>query len=164
MHLTARKEQFSRAYVQAIAAAAGCSWSEPSVDDDSVDLTLSMSGAFSTFRSPKLDIQLKCHADVLPTSDFSFPLKLKNYDDLRDDTVLVPRILVILIVPMNLTDWLVHAEPEMTVRRCAYWVSLRGASETSNTTTVSVPIIRSQLFCPSELEAIMTRIGNGGLP
>ena len=30
-----QKEQFSRAYVQAVAACAGFSWSVPSVDDDS---------------------------------------------------------------------------------------------------------------------------------
>lgn len=164
MHLTAQKEQFSRAYVQAVAAVAGCSWSEPSVDDDSVDLTLSTSGAFSTFRSPKLDVQLKCHADVQPTADFTFALKLKNYDDLRDDTVLVPRILVVVIVPDDVPDWLVHAEPEMIVRRCGYWMSLRGMPATTNTTSVTVTISRSQWFCPTELEAMMQRIGNGGLP
>lgn len=35
-----QKEQFSRSYVQAVAACAGFAWSLPSVDDDSIDLCL----------------------------------------------------------------------------------------------------------------------------
>lgn len=164
MHINAQKEQFSRAYVQAVAAVAGCTWSEPSVDDDSVDLTLSTTGTFSTFRSPKLDVQLKCHADEQPTSNFSYPLKHKNYEDLRDDTVLVPRILILVIVPDDIPDWLFHNEPEMIVRRCGYWTSLRGKPATTNSTSVTLTMNRTQWFCPTSLEAMMQRIGNGGQP
>ncbi len=34
MDINAQKEQFSLAYVQAVAAVAGYSWSQPSVDED----------------------------------------------------------------------------------------------------------------------------------
>lgn len=40
MEISQRKEQFSRAYVLAVAAAAGYAWYQPSVDDDSIDLGL----------------------------------------------------------------------------------------------------------------------------
>jgi hypothetical protein len=87
MHLEMRKEQFSKAYVQAIAATAGFSWSVRSVDDDSIDVALHRTGGQGTVRSPQLDLQLKCTAGELPTTtDFSFSVKLKNYDDLGDDT------------------------------------------------------------------------------
>ncbi len=164
MDLNAKKEQFSQAYVQAVAAVAGYCWSKPSVDDDSIDLTLSAKGSMGTYRSPKLDLQLKCHASTQPITDFPFPLKLKNYDDLRDSSVLVPRILVVVVVPDLLADWLVHSEPEMILRRCGYWKSIRGEPATSNSTSVTVTIERAQLFCPSSLTSIMQRIGSGGLP
>lgn len=60
MFLTQKQEDFSRAYVRAVVAAAGLRYSEPSPDDDSVDLTVAERGLNGTVRSPKLDIQLKC--------------------------------------------------------------------------------------------------------
>ena len=45
MHPDMQKEQFSQAYVQAVAACAGFGWSKPSVDDDSIDLCLHATGA-----------------------------------------------------------------------------------------------------------------------
>lgn len=95
MDINQRKEQFSRAYVLAVAAAAGYAWYQPSVDDDSIDLGLAVKGGGGTVRSPRLEMQLKCRAAELPPGDhFSHDLKLKNYEDLRDATVQVPRILM----------------------------------------------------------------------
>jgi hypothetical protein len=44
MELDQQKEQFSRAFVQAIAVVAGFAWSVPSVDDDSLDVSLQTGG------------------------------------------------------------------------------------------------------------------------
>jgi hypothetical protein len=165
MDENAQKEQFCRAYVQAVAAVAGFAWSEPSVDDDSIDLTLSARGGGGTVRSPRLDLQLKCHAQVTPAApSFSFPVKIKNYDDLRDDTVMVPRILVVVLVPDDISDWMQHTEPELLLRRCGYWCSLRGLEPTQNKQTVSVSIDRANLFSPDGLGQIMERLRTGGLP
>lgn len=165
MDINAQKEQFSQAYVQAVAAVAGYNWSQPSVDDDSVDLTLAAKGGGGITRSPKLDLQLKCHALATPAeSCFSFALKIKNYEDLRGDNVQVPRILVIVLVPDDVTDWLNHTEEEVALRRSGYWVSLRGDPPTTNTATVSVTVSRSQQFSPDGLRGIMQRIESGGLP
>jgi hypothetical protein len=162
MTLDMQKEQFSRAYVQAVAACAGFAWSIPSVDDDSVDLTLHQTGGGGTIRSPRLDIQLKCKANPTPAEDsFSFWLKLKNYDDLRDEHVLVPRILVVVLVPDLAADWLTHSEAQLVLRRCAYWVSLRGLPQTTNATGETISIPRSQLFDVRAIETIMTDIGGG---
>lgn len=165
MDINAQKEQFSRAYVQAVAAVAGFAWSEPSVDDDSIDLTLSDRGGGGTIRSPKLDLQLKCHAHPAPTEPtISYPVKIKNYDDLRDDTVMVPRILVVVLVPDQLADWMNHTETALALRRCGYWISLRGLPTTTNTTTVSVTMNRTSQFSVDGLTQIMQRIRTGGLP
>lgn len=165
MDLNAQKEQFSRAYVQAVAAVAGFAWSQPSVDDDSIDLTLSDRGGGGTIKSPKLDLQLKCHAQTTPTEPtFSYPVKIKNYDDLRDDSIMVPRILVVVLVPDRVADWLNHAETELALRRCGYWVSLRSQPPTTNTATVSVSMERAKLFNADGLLQIMQRVRTGGLP
>lgn len=165
MTLDMQKEQFSRAYVQAVAACAGFAWSVPSVDDDSIDMSLHQTGGGGSIRSPRLDLQLKCMAGPVPAEDtFSYPLKLKNYNDLRDVAVLVPRILVVVIVPDLVTEWLGHSEDELALRRCGYWMSLRAMPESDNDTSQTVRIPRAQVFSVDALRDIMNRIGKGALP
>ena len=165
MDLNAQKEQFSRAYVLAVAAVAGYAWYQPSVDDDSVDLGIARRGGAGTVRSPRLELQLKCHAAPTPGEPtFGFPLKLKNYDDLRDDRVQVSRILVVVLVPDAPEDWLDHSEAQLALRRCGYWISLRGLPATDNENSVTVTIPRAQPFHVDALRSMMERIGEGGLP
>ena|SRR5581483_1632633 len=164
MDLNQRKEQFSQAYVKAVAAVAGFAWYEPSVDDDSVDLGLAQRGGRGTVRSPHLEMQLKCHAMPTPAEDeFSFWLKRKNYDDLRDE-VEVKRILVVVLVPDDLADYLHESESQLALRRCGYWLNLRGFPPTDNETGQTVKIPRSQRFTVESLKGIMERIGQGALP
>jgi hypothetical protein len=160
-----QKEEFSHAYVKAIAACAGFAWSKPSVDDDSVDLCLHERGGGGTVRSPRLDLQLKCKASDTPTNpDFSYSLKIKNYDDLRDVNVQVPRILVVVLVPDDVTQWLNHSEPEMALRRCGYWQTVRGLGPSANDEGQTVQMSRTKLFNVAALRDMMIRIGNGALP
>ena len=64
--LNLQKEQFSRAYVPAIAAAAAFAAEEPLVDDDSVDMEICARGGEGTTKSPRLEVQVKCtSSDVL---------------------------------------------------------------------------------------------------
>jgi Domain of unknown function (DUF4365) len=165
MDLDQQKEQFSHAYVKAIAAVAGFAWYKPSVDDDSVDLGLSQRGGGGTIRSPRLEMQLKCAARETPDEpEFGFSIKLKNYDDLRDPRVLVPRVLVVVLVPPDPIDWLVHSEAELVARRCGYWITLRGFPASINQTGQTVQMVRRQTFSVSSLRGIMERIENGGMP
>src|SRR5581483_7510794 len=62
MDLSQKKQEFSNAYVKAVAAVCGYATHQPSVDDDSVDLGIAARGGGGTVRSPKLDLQLKCTA------------------------------------------------------------------------------------------------------
>jgi len=164
MDINQRKQQFSHAYVKAVAAVAGFAWSQPSVDDDSIDLGLAQRGGAGTVRSPRLEMQLKCHAMATPAEpDFAFWLKLKNYDDLREPTE-VKRILVVVLVPDDLADYLAESETELAMRRCGYWYSLRGMPATANQTGETIRIPRAQAFTVQALQEIMQRIGQGALP
>lgn len=89
-----------------------------------------------------------------------FPLKVKNYDDLRSD-VLVPNALVVVMVPNQVDDWLTQTEEELVLRRCGYWYSLLGEPATENVESITVHIPRAQQFTAAALQDMMTRI-NGG--
>ncbi len=155
MDISQRKEQFSIAYVRAVASAAGFSISTPEVDDDSVDMTLI--GRSFTSR-PKIDLQLKCTSeDVLREREVVYPLKRKNYDELRLTGVYVPRLLVVVHVPESDEEWLRHTEDELALRRCAYWVTLRGLPETTNTSKVTVRLPRVNVFDVAGLRGLMGR-------
>src|SRR5438874_4721373 len=137
MEIGLRKEQFGRAYVRAVASVAGFSVYEPDVDDDSVDLGLASRGAEGTTRAPRLEMQLKSTSvqDVLEDEHLRFPLPVKNYNDLRPENLLVPRILVVALLPAEMEDWLTQNEEQLAMRRCAYWLSLRGREATENEET-----------------------------
>jgi hypothetical protein len=167
MFISQQKEQFSRAYVRAVAAAAGYGVAEPQVDDDSIDCTICSRGRLGKIHSPKVDLQLKCTTDQPGTMRLAHRLKIKNFDDLRDTDVLVPRILVVLCVPTDVIRWLEHSEDHLVLRRCAFWVSLRGeppCASRAREPDVTVHLPCAQRFSVEQLEAMMTRVSAGELP
>ena len=163
MDINQRKEQFSNAFVQAVASVAGFALSKPNVDEDSIDWTISARSSQQTPKRPKLDVQLKCTSTLQTSGDaFSFPLKIKNYDDLRVEEVHVPRILVVVSVPERIEDWLTQTPEQMILKKCGYWVSLRGQPSTINSETVTVRVPADQVFTPEAVRAILQRISDEG--
>ncbi|MFB2976267.1 DUF4365 domain-containing protein [Microseira sp. BLCC-F43] len=164
MDINQQKEQFSNTYIQAVASVAGYSLYRPDVDDDSVDLGIAARGGMGPILSPRLELQLKCTSrDILDSACVRYPLNLKNYNDLRINT-LVPPILVVVLVPDNLNEWLQQSEQKLCMRYCGYWISLRGQPETRNTTAVTVELPRSNQFTVEALRGIIDRISLGGVP
>ena len=167
MHISQQQEQFSRAYVHAIASVAGFTIYTPQVDDDSVDLGIAQTGGRGTIRSPRLEMQLKCtYYHKLETSlpNFSYPLKRKNYDDLRSPNVMIPRILVIMRVPEDITYWLRHdSEQRQTLRYGGYWLSLQGMPP-KNQKSIMVHLPSNQQLTVNSLQNIMQRLRCKGLP
>lgn len=163
MHLSAHKEQFSLAYVRAVAAASGHAVYTPSVDNDSVDIGIASRRAGHTC-SPRLELQVKCTAGPPAVRHIGFELKKKNYDDLRHTNLLVPRILVVVVVPENVHDWVEYNEEGLVLRRCGYWVSLLGHPAAISTTSVTIRIPRLQLFHPPTLHDLINMIAEGRRP
>lgn len=167
MTINDQKEHFSYAYARAVGAAAAVGVATPEVDDDSIDLVLFQKSTGTVFRSPRLELQVKCSQEsavMITATHVHYPLKLKNYNELRADDVLVPRILLVVLVPDALGDWLKWTAQELAVRRAGYWLSLRGMPATANTTNVTVQVPLANEFSVDQLSGIMQRIGNGQLP
>jgi hypothetical protein len=156
-----QKQQLSVAYVHAVAARAGYACQVINVDDDSIDVQLAARGIVhrkAVVRSPKIDIQLKATAQPSLRPDrIGFPLPIKNYNGLRAE-VLVPRLLVVLLLPEDDELWLEQSEDQMISRHCAYWTTLLGQPESKNRASVTVQLPRGQLFTVATLRTIMERI------
>ena len=127
-------------------------------------MTLHARGEGGTFASPRLDLQLKCTERLEPSVDpIPFELKLKNYDDLRTAKVMVPRILVVVAVPPSVEHWTEQTEERLVLRKCAYWLSLRGQPPAEASTKKTIYEPRSHQLSRTALREIMDRAGRGEL-
>ena len=165
MNTDQRQEQFSLAYVRAVSAVAGFLVQEgPKPDVDSIDLTISAVGPLGSVRSPKIDLQLKSTRSEYLGDPIGYPLRVKNYEDLRHSDFACPRILVVVFVPPEIRNWIRQSDHEMAMHHCGYWISLRGGPPMPNKNTVTVYISRSNQFSADGLNGIMERIGRGKAP
>ncbi len=160
--LTAAQEQFSKAFIMAVASLAGCAAAEPRPDEDSVDWTLSCRLAP---RRPKLDLQVKSVSrPAVAETSIRYPLKRKNYDELVPTELLAPRLLVLVVVPPEPSDWISMSSDALVLHHCAYWTSLRGHPATGNDRSVTVDVPRANLFDVGALTRLMQMINEGGVP
>ncbi len=160
-----QKEQFSRAFVHAVATVAGCSVTSPTCDIDSVDLVIEsrIKGVFAD--SPRLEVQTKCTASPkVSNGSLAFDLPMKNYRDLTKQAFL-PRILVVAMVPGDLPlDWLRHMPFGLMVKCHAVWKFMRGQPDLANAEKTRVLLPSEQTFTVEGLQRMMQRIADGGQP
>jgi Domain of unknown function (DUF4365) len=125
-----QKEQFSEAYVLAVATQANVTIGKWNVDKDGVDVTLRRGARM-------VDLQLKCTRNARNVrDDFVFDLDVPTYDKLVDPDRSVPAFLTLMIVPPDVEHWLQH-QPEDLLMRChGYWVGMPvGTKVTAGTKT-----------------------------
>ena len=150
-------EQLSLTYVRAVAASAGFQVTRPEPDVDSLDgIILSTTG-----RRPKIDFQAKATTqDMLRHGMVHFPLPVKNYNDLRAETI-SPRILVVLLMPNDSHEWTAQTEEELCMRYCAYWHCLEGHPARLNTNNITVQVPSSNILSVNQLINMMGRVNRG---
>jgi hypothetical protein len=156
---TQKMEQYSLVHIRAVVTLAGFQMEKPEVDDDSIDGTI----IDKQGRRPRIEFQAKCTAlAAFPASasEFPFDLSIKNYDDLRAETIL-PRLLIVVVILDVAGAWNDQSENELTLRRCGYWLSLREYPAVDNPTTKRVQIPRSNLLTPISLARLMASAERG---
>lgn len=162
-----RQEALSRAYVQAIVAQAGLSYSVPSIDYG-IDLSIraiEVRGNRRTDASIQLDVQLKSTTRAVVGGDhLSYDLSVRDYDNLRDTRPRCPRIVVVLVLPADEALWVSQSPAELTIRHCAYWRSLQGlpAVPASRTTRIEIPV--ANVFSVEALQGSIQRLREGKDP
>jgi hypothetical protein len=163
--LATQQEQFSYAYIGAIAAAAGYATYSAGPDFDCVDLEIKQRGTAAI--CPKrhvLNVQAKCtYAHVPDGNCLNYPLDVRAYNIMRNDATLDPHILVVVHVPDDATRWITHDTEYMLMHHRAYWYNLRGMGDTNNSTTVTIAIPTSNCFTVEWLRTAMNKIATAGL-
>lgn len=159
------QEQFSLAFVHAIATVAGFTMTRVGVDRQSVDLTVESGQTGTPYEHPRIELQLKSTSlDNGYGEHLSYPLPIKNYNDLRKKT-LVPRLLVIISVKSNIPrEWLSEEPETLILRGKGLYYSLSGLPESTNKTTVSIRVPRTQRFTVESLKNLMGIVAHGERP
>jgi hypothetical protein len=161
--------ELSYAYLHAVATRAGfdCSYSSRNLDAAGVDATITEDNRFlaedSAISFVQLHVQLKATIGEPANieGNLSYRLTLPHSNKLRKTEIAVPRILAVLFLPKDPMDWLIHSEDGLLACRCAYWVSLYGALESTNESYQTVYLPRAQVLSADGLTTLMTRISRG---
>lgn len=154
--------ELSYAYLHAVAARAGFGCKVGSRIDDgaSVDAFVRVDekmASDSVLWNFDIEVQLKATKQVLTEIEgrYSYFFKgIKRYDRLRDPGSPLPKLLVVLLLPSDPTQWLTLDENSLISRKCAYWVSLEGAPASDNNTGKTIAIPKSQLLTVGGLREV----------
>jgi hypothetical protein len=65
------------------------------------------------------------------------------------------RLLVVVALPNDPTQWLSLTPAELTLRRCGYWINLGGEAPTDNASGKMVYLPLAQVFDPETLVRLM---------
>ena len=157
---TVRKEELSRSYINAICAYKGIAVEFQRHDDDSIDAILKTTltrngGPFVA----QINVQLKATSQQLveDKTGFSFPLPIKNFEDLRKASS-VPMMLCVLRLPDKEEDWVTHTVNELILRNCMYWCDLTKLPNTINTTNVTIHIPWKNTLTPENALSLMKKV------
>ncbi|MBI4146122.1 DUF4365 domain-containing protein [Candidatus Woesearchaeota archaeon] len=165
------KEGLSKAYVKAVCNMAGYIIAADE-NDYGFDLTVrdvtvrARAGGGQRFvpSGHNLDVQLKATADFRKEAgQIVYRLDNKNYNDLVDTSAGTPRILVVLCMPDNRTEWINQDVNSLIIKECAFWVYLGGREPAENEdskTTIQIP--EANVFSVENLTRIMNLIKSGG--
>jgi hypothetical protein len=160
------KEGLSRAYILAVAHRAGFNVSVREFDygiDGTFHDVKSRDGRLVESGFP-LDFQAKASETwTIEDGHVVYDLEAKTHRDLTDAEG-GPRILVLLTLPPDAREWLGISDEALVLKRCAWWLSLRGEAPTTNKETQRVRIPVTQRFDVGALTAMMKRVKAGKLP
>ena len=166
------ESELSYAYLHAVAAHASmsCHGANRHQDNAGIDATITAWGPFLGLpwrREVDFKIQLKSTVQVLSLVNGKLTYFLdgaNQYADLTSERIATPRLLVVFCLPRTRNEWLNVDDQNLALRRCAYWVSLRGAPPSTNLSGQTVRIPPTQILNPDAMRAIAEAIARSEVP
>lgn len=159
-----QKEALGQAYVRAVIAKAGFNFGKSEHDygyDGTIKEVVNRGGRYveSCFG---INFQLKSSCDVtFENGHVVYDLESKNYNDLVEESSMLPNILILLALPTDSNDWLEVTADQLIMKRCAWWCSLEGQEPTTNQTTKRIFIPDGQILSPAALIGLMEKVKGG---
>lgn len=163
------EEEISIAYTHAVCASArmGFQVANRHKDNRGVDGLISVYAPFGPgdgyLESVDIDVQLKATKQQPKQTDTHFSDFLKpvsQYDVLRADKWGTPRLLIVLFLPDDISEWLLHSHEELLLRRCAYWVSLLGAPPCNNQSGQTIQVPKTQCLNADNLRLLCSQFSH----
>jgi hypothetical protein len=157
--------ELSYAYLHAVAARAGfgCKVGNRIDDNAGVDAFVRVQERMSpesALWNFDFEVQLKATKQQVRAANGRYPYFFKGidrYNTLREPGSPLPKLLVVLFLPAKPEQWLKLDEKALIAKRCAYWVSLKGAPESENDSGQTVRIPKSQILSVAGLREIAMR-------
>ncbi|GAA6622664.1 DUF4365 domain-containing protein [Scytonema sp. NUACC26] len=149
-----KKEEFSHAYVKLLASVSGFIVTNASraLDNAGIDITIRAPGIIEEIFSPSIDAQVKCTAkDIIKETFIKYPLPVNNYRRLIGKSA-VSQILIIVVVPKDMSNVINIVQNETLVKSCAYWISLKGRQDTTNNETITIEIQKDNVLTSQVLK------------
>jgi hypothetical protein len=163
-----RKAELSYAYLHAVAAASGfsCSYTNRHLDGCGVDAMveinekLDASAQLTEFYIP---VQLKATSqDLTLVGDYySWAIEVEQYDKLRTIQVSVPKLIVLLTLPIDANEWLHVTHESLMARHCARYTSVFGFPAAATPKSTTIRFAKSKVLTPQALREIARRIAIG---
>jgi hypothetical protein len=162
------KAELSYAYLHTVVSRAGfsCEVTGRLSDGAGVDAVLRIRERLTpppSLLEFTVDVQLKATSGepVLRDDRYSFWLIRRHYDKLRMTEIRDPRILVVLFLPSEPSQWVEQTVDALLLRRCALWVCLYDAPPTDNQTGQTVYLPRENVFSVEGLRDMLARRATG---
>jgi len=166
VNLNEQKEQLSYAYIHLVASAAGCTFAFRE-DGDALGIDITIMGFKELEQGIIIPIPIDAQVKSTSRSTIAeryihYDLRVKNYNELRVEQYGSPRILIVAVLPDDPKRWLDQSEERLVLRNCAaYWMSLWGAPETTNTSSIRVDVPRANLLTTESLTRLLQVISEG---
>ena len=158
MDTNTKKEEFSYGYLKMIGAKSGLAIENHgrSIDNQGIDIQIVYAGEIENVHTARIDAQVKCTSqDIEKENCINFSLDIKTYKTLINNFVYVPIILIVVLVPKDLEDW-IDIDNERTIsKKCAYWISLKNFPSTNNQKNIKVKIPKTNRITPESLSNII---------
>jgi hypothetical protein len=158
------KERLSNAYVSAVAAQAGATFTpkHPEYGDDAFITPVKL---LDNGRYAPLGYVLICQLKSTTTSklednDVVYDMDVVAYNKLAGWEGTSPCILVLFRLPKNPRDWLTLDEEQLRLKNCCYWKHITGPLST-NESWQRIRIPRTQTFTPEAVIELLEKIRQG---
>lgn len=167
--ITGHMERLQTAWIEAVAAAAGCIVYNPHLVDDGIDVLLHHKHECHTGipeRSAALAIQLKA-TTVKPVGGYAqVHASRKRVKEYAIANPQLNRVFAVLVMPSIQPHWIYVTDRSLSLFGCCYWINLAGITvpdgADSDRLTVRAPL--TQILDDVSLVQMMERIGRGGRP